>query len=272
VLETGSVGLDILLNGGWKPGTINEIWGEPSSGKTTLGLHAVHRLTPPHEHAVWMILGTEMPNYTFGAMRTYPRNAEQAFEIMIKAAEVGVALIVVDSANGLVRQAEIDGDESYEPDPHREYKHELRALRDAVRASGTVVIFLSKPRARDRNYGVRGVGLSDLRNPKSSLYDPNSAKVTLKIVTEHQDKRRQVRAAVGDDHTSFLIRPGSGLDWALELAHLGIRYEFIRKAGAWYVMNTISYQGIDALVAEIEDNSRLALALEEGIRSAARIQ
>lgn len=269
-LETGSVGLDILLGGGWKPGTINEIWGEPSSGKTTLAQHAIDR----HDgHALWVVAGTELPARNIPNMLLAdPGSAENVFRYIEAVINHGVKLVVVDSANGLVRQAEIDGDASYVPDPHREYAEELKALRLAVEAAGAVVLFLSKPRSRDRNYGVRGLGLSDLRNPKSSLYHPDSVKVALKLVTEHQDARRQVRATVGDDHTNFLIRPGSGLDWALELAQLGVRYGYIMRSGSWYVCNTIPYQGIDALVAEIEDNTRLALSIEEGVRSAARTQ
>lgn len=270
MLETGSVGLDILLGGGWKPGTVNEVWGEPSSGKTTLAQHAIDR----HDgHALWVVAGTELPaRNTPNMLLADPGSAENVFRYIEAVINNGVKLVVVDSANGLVRQAEIDGDASYEPDPHREYAEELKALRLAVEAAGAVVVFLSKPRSRDRNYGVRGLGLSDLRNPKSSLYHPDSVKVALKIVTEHQDKRRQIRASVGDDHTTFLIRPGTGLDWALELAHLGIRYGYIRRSGAWYAMDSIPYQGMESLVAEIEDNSRLALDLEKVVRSAARIQ
>lgn len=268
-LETGSIGLDILLEGGWKPGTINEIWGETGSGKTTLAQHTVDRYDGT---ALWVVAGTEMPHRPMTALVAAPGSAENIFTTVTTAVENGIRLVVVDSANGLVRQAEIDGDESYVPDPHREYAKELKGLRLDVEATRAVVIFLSKPRERDRNYGVRGLGLSDLRNPKSSLYHRDSVKVSLKIVTQHQDARRQVKATVGDDHTNFLIRPGLGMDWAQELAHLGIRYGFITRSGSWYGMNQIGYQGMEAVVAEIEDNTRLALALEEGIRSAARIQ
>lgn len=42
-VETGISGLDAMLEGGFKPGSVNLIWGAPGTGKTTLGLEFIYR-------------------------------------------------------------------------------------------------------------------------------------------------------------------------------------------------------------------------------------
>ena len=260
-LRTGSLGLDILLGGGWKPGTINEIWGPPGSGKTTLAEHAVWELDNS-KTALWVSMGTEIPHRPTGAMLCQPRNAEKAFFIMSTAVMGDVSLIVVDSANGLVRQAELDGDPDYVPHPQREYKDELNRLKEACKMHGAIVIFLSKPRDRDRQ-PVRGTGISEKAKDR----------VRLSIVHQHQDETRDVEAWVHgkDDSTAFRIVPGTGIDWADELARLAVRYEIAKKAGSWYEIYDDRFQGIREFSGSIRDNAHLAIAIDEHIRHLAGI-
>lgn len=261
-LTTGSLGLDLLLGGGWKPGTINEIWGEPGSGKTTLAEHTILEL-PIDRKVLWISMGTETPHRPSGAMLAQPRNAEQAFVVMQTCVLGDVSLVVVDSANGLVRQRELDGDPDYVPHPQREYKDELTRLKDYCKAHGAVVIFLSKPRDRDRQ-PVRGTGISEKARDR----------VKLKIIHQHQDDVRDVEAYVNgrvDASARFIIRPGTGIDWSLELAQLAIFHGFATRRAAWIDCNGCGYQGITAFAAEIEENTRLAVALDSDIRAIAGI-
>lgn len=257
-LRTGSLGVDILLQGGWKTGTINEVWGSPGSGKTLLGRYAVLNSSV----ALWMSLGTEIPAADSSMAVTQPENAEQAFETMFTAAYHGLPLIVVDSANGLIRQREIDGDPDYVPHPQREYKDELTSLKKACKVSGTTVLFLSKPRDKDRE-PVRGTGISEKARDRVLLFTNHA----------HQDGSRDIAARVyGGPHlTDFTIRPGTGIDWALELARLGVAHGLIRKNGSWYEVNMCRYQGIEALAWEVRDNTRLAAWLDSDIRAIAGI-
>jgi recombination protein RecA len=258
-LRTGSLGADILLNGGWKPGTINEIWGEPGSGKTTLAEHAIWEL-PDDAKSLWMSLGQEHPHRSMGpqAMVCQPRNAEQAFTIMETCVLGDISLIVVDSANGLVRKRELDEDPDYVPDPHREYKNELNGLKQAVRAHGAIVLFLSKPRDRDRQ-PIRGTGISEKAKDR----------VRLKIVRQHQDEKREVEAWVHgkeDAGTVFTIEPGHGVDWAKELFHLGVRYHLIQSKGSWYEWKGVRVQGETQAACLLRDRPDLSIALDNDIR------
>lgn len=257
-LRTGSLSLDILLGGGWKPGTINEIWGEPGSGKTALAMHAVEEI-PFGSSCLWLLLGAEMPavagRYVFAA----PQNAEQAFEVMTATA-AHVPLIVVDSANGLIRQRELDGDPDYTPHPQREYKDELNALKSACKASGAAVLFLSKPRETDRQ-PVRGTGISEKARDR----------VRLRIRRAHQDGSKEIAAANHDTTVRFTVRPGAGIDWAEELARLAAYYGLIQQRGTWYEIAGARYHGMRQLRDQLLLNRRLAITLDSAIRKQAGV-
>lgn len=257
-LPTGSLGLDVLLGGGWKPGTINEIWGEPGSGKTTLAEHTI--LESSARKALWLSMGTEVPHRPSMAMLAQPKNAEQAFYVMETCVLGDVSLIVVDSANGLVRQRELDGDPDYVPHPQREYKDELTRLKQYCKDRGAVVIFLSKPRDRDRQ-PVRGTGISEKAH----------ARVHLRIRHAHQDGTKEIMARVKDAEVRFDVHPGTGIDWAVELAWMAVQHGLAERRGAWIDCNMCTYQGIKAFAAEIEDNTRLAVKLDSDIRAKAGI-
>ena len=258
-LRTGSLGLDVMLGGGWKPGSINEIWGTPGSGKTTLAEHAIWELEPGRK-ALWISLGTEIPHRPTGALVAQPRNAEQAFYIMTTCVLGNVDLIVVDSANGLVRQRELDSDPDYIPHPQREYKDELNRLKENCKGSGAIVIFLSKPRDCDRQ-PIRGTGISEKARDR----------VHLQIWREHQDSSREIRyhAKLSETMGVFSIRPGTGIDWAHELAQLAIHYELAQQHASWIGYNHERFHGISEFQAYLSENTRAAVDLDESIRSVA---
>lgn len=259
-IRTGSLGLDVLLDGGWKRGTIHDIWGEPGSGKTTLAEHAVWELEK-NERALWMSLGRELPHRPTGAAVCQPRNAEQAFYIMETVLGGSIDLVIVDSANGLIRKRELENDPDYLPHPQREYKDELNSLKKVCRNNRSTVIFLSKPRDRERQ-PVRGTGISEKAK----------SRVELRIDHLHQDESRDIRATVRgiERTTKFHMKPGTGIDWAGEMARMAVRYEIGERHGSWIVFDYQRYQGIAEFAAEIERNSRLAVYLDERIFQEAR--
>lgn len=265
-LPTGSLGLDIALGGGWERGYIHEIWGEPGSGKTTLGLNALEEADEADRSgpSLWMILGSEIPQYRMpgGAMLAFPYIAEAAFEIMTAAAEHGVPLIVVDSANGLIRKRELAGDPDYTPHPQREYKDELNALKRACKTQNSTVLFLSRPRDRDRQ-PVRGTGISEKAR----------SRVQLRLSQLRQDGSRDIdaRAHGRDDLVRFSVVPGYGIDWPQEVAQLAIFHGLAERRGAWVCCGDAKYQGLGGFMDEIRSNGHLAVRLVNDIRSKAGI-
>lgn len=259
-LRSGSLGIDIALGGGYKPG-IYEIWGEPGSGKTTLAEHALYELER-HQNALWVVAGAEVPHRPLDAAVAHSRHAEEAFEFTIGAIMAGARLVVVDNANGLVRERELDGDPDYIPHPQREYKIEVTETKLTCEHFGATVIFLSKPRDKDRQ-PVRGTGISE----------KSVDRVSLKIWRSHQDGVKEVQAKTkhAQAPVAISIRPGEGIDWAMELLHLAVRFELVESNGSWYTLGSEQYQGARQAAEAIRTNTRLAVDLDEMVRAYAKI-
>lgn len=120
VIPSGSLGLDIALGvGGYPRGRVIEIFGQESSGKTTLTLHAIaeaqklggsaafidaeHAFDPSYAKKI----GIDVDNLII----SQPDNGEQALEIVDGLVRSGaVDIIVVDSVAALTPKTEIDGE------------------------------------------------------------------------------------------------------------------------------------------------------------------
>jgi recombination protein RecA len=259
-ISTGSVGVDGMLNGGWKRGAIVEIWGGTGTGKTTLAQHAVNDLEPPAE-ALWITVGTERPHRPVRASITTPKTAEEVFSITSAALMMGADLVVIDSANGLVRSREFEGSPDYEwyykPSPHREYKVELDLIKDQCEMYGGTVLFLSKPRDKERT-PIRGTGVSEKAVQR----------VNLKVAHAYQDGSSRIEASLKDGSScEYLIRPGSGIDWSEELLRTGAEHGIVVKRGAWYIMpDRKRVQGTDEAVGYVRANPAIAAYLNREIR------
>lgn len=262
MIRTGSIGLDIALGGGWIPG-IHEIWGDSGSGKTVLALHAAENVTRARRETLWIdtVDGVAHMDNAPQVVVARPRNAEGAFQVAEMACwEEGIDLIVVDSANMLVRQRELDGDPTYEPHPQREYKDELKELKWLTYATGTTVLFVSQPRDKQRQ-PVRGTGISE----KATF------RVHLHADVVHQDGTREIQATaragkvVNHDAARFTVIPGKGIDRALEIVSCGVEHGVIWKNGTWLSWNDIQAQGTAGLARAL--NPHMMQCLENEIRA-----
>jgi len=119
--STGILSLDLALGGGYPVGKVIELFGPESSGKTTIGAHAlkVIQSIPDYglgaivdvEHAVdptWFEnIGIDMGQLIV----SQPDSAEQAFDIVESLIRSGaVRLILLDSVAALVPKNEIEGE------------------------------------------------------------------------------------------------------------------------------------------------------------------
>ena len=141
-IPTGSLSLDIALGiGGVPTGRIIEVYGQESSGKTTLCLHIIaeaqklghicgfvdveHAIDPEYAKR----LGVDVDNLYV----SQPDTGEQALEVAEGLISSGtMKVVVVDSVAALVPRAEIEGEmgrlacgsagQTYEPGPAQDYR------------------------------------------------------------------------------------------------------------------------------------------------------
>ena len=158
-LATGFALLDRAIGGGLPRGGIVELFGPPSSGKTTLALQIVAKAQQDGATAAWIdaehvfdapyaaALGVRVEELPLAQ----PQSAEEALAISCRLAGSGaVDLLVVDSAAALVPQLELESQmgEGGAGLQSKVLASGLRKLTLAIRRTGAVVVFLNQTRSR----------------------------------------------------------------------------------------------------------------------------
>ena len=160
VVPSGSVGLDRALGvGGYPRGRVVEVFGNESSGKTTLALHAIAQVQAQGgvaafvdaEHALDVTYARKLGVRVDDLLVSQPDTGEQALEITEQLVRSGaVDLVVIDSVAALVPRAEIEGEmgDAHMDVQARLMSQALRKLTGAVSKSGTVIFFINQIRMK----------------------------------------------------------------------------------------------------------------------------
>ncbi len=287
-IKTGSVSLDIALGiGGVPRGRIVEIYGPESSGKTTVALHIVaeaqknggnaafidveHALDPEYSKA----LGVDIDSL----LVSQPDTGEQALEITEALVRSGaIDVVVIDSVAALVPKAEIEGDMG---DNHvglhaRLMSQGLRKLAGVISKSNCVAIFINQ--LRDK-IGVI-YGSSETTTGGRALKFYSSVRIdirrteTIKMNGEMIGSRTRAKivknkVAPPFREAEFDIMYGTGISRVGEIVDLGVKFEVLRRSGAWfYYGDTRIGQGRDNVKQLLTDNEELAREIEEKIYAA----
>ncbi|HMF14570.1 MAG TPA: recombinase RecA, partial [Gemmataceae bacterium] len=159
-ISTGALSLDIALGGRGLPrGRIVEIFGQESSGKTTVALHAVANAQKKGgvaafidaEHALDPSWAKRVGVDLEALLVSQPSNAEEALkiaEMLVKSNAVDI--IVIDSVAALVPRAEVEGEIG---DAHvglqaRLMSQALRMLNPSIAKTRTCIIFINQIRQK----------------------------------------------------------------------------------------------------------------------------
>ena len=287
VVPTGSLALDVALGvGGLPRGRVIEIYGPESSGKTTLALHVVaeaqkkggevafvdaeHALDPTYARA----LGVDIDSMLI----SQPDTGEQALEITEALVRSGaIDVIVVDSVAALVPRAEIEGEmgDSYVGLHARLMSQALRKLTGAIGKTNTIVIFINQLREK---VGVM-YGNPEVTTGGRALMFYSSVRIDVRRVEALKNGSEVVgnrtRAKVVKNkmappfrEAEFDIMYGEGIVREGELLDLGVRLDFVQKAGSWFSMGeTRIGQGRDAAKKYLLENPEVAEKLEADIRA-----
>ncbi len=159
-IPSGSLGLDVALGtGGYPKGRVVEIYGQESSGKTTLTLLAIAEAQKKGglavfidaEHALDVNYARKLGVNIDDLLLAQPDTGEQALEIAETLVRTNaVDIVVIDSVAALVPKAELEGEmgDSHVGLQARLMSQALRKLAGVLNKSHTCLIFINQIRMK----------------------------------------------------------------------------------------------------------------------------
>lgn len=286
VVSTGCLTLDLAMGvGGLPRGRVVEIYGQESSGKTTVALHAIAEAQKMGgvaafidvEHALDPLYASRLGVNLDELLISQPDTGEQALEIAEALVRSGaVDIVVVDSVAALVPRAEIEGEMG---DAHvglqaRLMSQALRKLTGAISKSRTIAVFINQLREK--------VGIM-FGNPETTpggralkFYSSIRLEVrridSLKQGTDVVGNRTRVKVVKNKvappfKQAEFDILYGEGISREGSILDLAVDLGFIQKSGAWYAYgDTRLGQGRENTRDYLKANPELAQELDRRIR------
>jgi recombination protein RecA len=286
VVPTGSLGLDIALGvGGLPRGRVVEIYGEESSGKTTLSLSVIAQAQAnggtaafiDAEHALDISYAERLGVNITDLIVSQPDNGEQALEIVDGLVRSGALdVVVVDSVAALTPRAEIEGDmgDSHMGLQARLMSQALRKLAGSLSKSNTLLIFINQIRMKiGVVFGNPEVtsGGNALKFYASVRLQVNAGS-TLKSGTESIGIEARVKVAKNKvappfRSVTFDIIFGEGISREGELIDLGVDLGVVEKSGVWFKFGDERLgQGRDNARAFLKEHAEVARQIEARIR------
>lgn len=267
-IDTGSIKLNLALGiGGYRKGRIIEIFGQESSGKTTLCLHACANIQKLGKNALFIdaehsfdptyagYLGVDMDKLLIAQ----PSNGEEALgiaQMFVRSGEVG--LIIVDSVAALVPQKELEGDigDSSVGTQSRMMSQAMRMLVGPCSETGTTMIFTNQIRQK--------IGVTYGSNETTSGGNALKFYASMRLKTARTGNMTAKDEIIGNEtkvtvvknkcaspkkEAEFNIIFGRGIDNDGEILELACGDSLIEKSGAWfkYKGESIAQGGANAI-------------------------
>lgn len=286
VIPTGSIVLDMALGiGGVPRGRITEIYGQESSGKTTLAYHIVAEAQKlggtaafvDAEHAVDPAYAKNLGVDIDSLLVSQPGTGEEALEIVDALIRSGaVDVVVLDSVAALVPKAEIEGEMG---DAHvgmqaRLMSQALRKIGGSISKTNAAAIFINQIREK---IGVM-FGNPETTPGGRALKFWSSVRLevrrieTLKVGSEAIGTRVRVKVqknkvAPPFRQAEFDIMFSKGISRSGSILDLSTEMGLVTKSGTWFTYgeNRLG-QGRENAKQYLEEHPELMDALELSIR------
>jgi recombination protein RecA len=287
-VSTGSVGLDLALGiGGFPRGRVVEIYGQESSGKTTLSLSAIAQVQAiggsaafiDAEHALDVGYARKLGVRIEDLLISQPDTGEQALEIAEALVRSGaIDVVVVDSVAALVPKAEIEGEmgEAHMGLQARLMSQALRKLTGIVSRTGTLVIFINQIRMK---IGVV-FGNPETTSGGNALKFYASVRLDVRRVGQVKDGEKvlgsRTRVRVVKNKTAppfreaeFDIIYGVGIARLAEVLDLAVERGFIEKSGSHFSLEGEALgQGRDRAAEHLRAHPEIADRLVQRLKEA----
>src|SRR4051794_33183117 len=285
-VPTGAIALDPALGVGGVPrGRIVEIYGQESSGKTTLAYHVIAEAQRQGgqgafidaEYAGDPIFGRNLGVNIDELLVSQPDTGEEALEIMDALARSGALdVIVLDSVAALVPKAEMEGEmgDSHMGIQARLMSQALRKLGGVVSNANTVCVFINQIREKigvmfgnpETTPGGRALKFwSSVRLEVRRVdtikqgTDPVGARVRVKVVKN--------KVAPPFKQAEFDIMFGKGISKSGGILDLAVERGFVAKTGAWFTYADQRLgQGRENAKNFLDENASLMAELDGKIR------
>jgi len=285
VIPTGSISLDLALGVGGVPrGRVIEIFGQESSGKTTLALHILAEAQKKGGVGAFIDAENALdPDYAkrIGVnvkdlLISQPDSGEQALQIveaLVRSETVDV--IVIDSVAALTPRVEIEGEIG---DQHiglqaRLMSAALRKLSGIISKTKTSVIFLNQIRMK--------IGMM-FGNPETTsgglaLKFYSSVRINLRRTAQikHGDEiiGNRVKAKIVKNKVAapfrtaeFDIYYNEGISQVGDIVRAGLISEVIKQAGSWYQFeNKKIGQGMEGAKQFMRENPEIMKKIKREI-------
>lgn len=253
VIPSGSLQLDKALGiGGYPKGRIIEIYGNESSGKSTLALQAVASCQKMNGKCAYIDVEHALDAKYCEAngidlsklLLAQPDSGEQAFALIEALVKTGmIDLIIVDSVAALVPQAEIDGEiQDQTIGLHaRLMSKGLRIVENLLAKYNTTIIFINQIREK---IGVM-YGSNETTTGGRALRFYSSIRMELKRV----ELIKRGTECVGIKSCAKIVKNklaaplykayidiyfNEGIDHTMEIIDFALEKGVIEKKGAWY--------------------------------------